>query len=68
MSRADVISSLMAGDRIRHIKRETEYEVVSHARGKVCGEWVPGMIYRCCESGEPYWRSVHDFCGFEVQS
>lgn len=68
MVTSDVISSLMPGDRIRHIKRETEYEVVSFARGKVCGMWLPGMIYRCCESGDPYWRCVYDFDGFEVQS
>lgn len=60
---SDKVSSLMRGDMIRHVKRDTTYEVISFPRGKVCGMWVPGVCY-VGQDNEVYWRSVYDFGGF----
>jgi hypothetical protein len=66
MIKSEVIPSLLPGDLIFDTKQGAQCEIVSFVRGKICGTWLPGVVYRVCETGETSWRSAHDFEDFEV--
>lgn len=66
MIKSEVIASLLPGDLIFDTKEGAQCEIVCFVRGKICGTWLPGVVYRMRETGETCWKSTYDFGDFEV--